>query len=319
MIKSDTSRVYKVFPVLLLLFVNLFFVGCGAGVQRRWPRPADFLPAHHHIDAVPFYPQKINQCGPAALAMVLQWSGVPSDPDKLSGQVFTPSRQGSLQSAMIAAARRNGRVAYPLSEPMELVTEIAAGNPVIVLQNLGLSWYPVWHYAVAIGFDLKRNTIVLHSGETANRKQSQKIFERTWARSNYWGLLVLPPSRLPAEVEQQKYVTAVSGLEKARQWQAAVTGYRTALSRWPNDRYAWMGLGNSYYASGDRKAAEDAFREATRRFPSEGAAFNNLAQVLWEQGKSAAALQAARKAVALGGPLIHIYRETLEEIEKGIK
>jgi len=57
---------------------------------------------------------------------------------------------------MIAAARRNGFVAIELAPNLsDLLAEIAAGNPVVVLQNLALDWYPAWHYAVAIGYDLK--------------------------------------------------------------------------------------------------------------------------------------------------------------------
>jgi hypothetical protein len=31
--------------------------------------------------------------------------------------------------------------------------EVAAGNPVLVLQNLSFAWAPVWHYAVVMGYD----------------------------------------------------------------------------------------------------------------------------------------------------------------------
>ncbi len=70
---------------------------------------------------------------------------------------------------MIGAARRHGRVAYVISSPEELLVEVAAGNPVIVLQNLGLSWVPVWHYAVVIGYDGDADMVTLHSGETPGK------------------------------------------------------------------------------------------------------------------------------------------------------
>jgi hypothetical protein len=54
---------------------------------------------------------------------------------------------------MIGAARRHGRLAYLITGPDSMFEEVAAGHPVIVLQNLGLSWYPVWHYAVVVGYD----------------------------------------------------------------------------------------------------------------------------------------------------------------------
>jgi tetratricopeptide (TPR) repeat protein len=249
--------------------------------------------------------------------MALEWSGIDTDPQALVSEVFTPSLQGSLQSAMIAAARRHGRVAYSMSGLDGMLRELAAGHPVIVLQNLGLSWYPIWHYAVVVGYDLEGGLVKLHSGVTPGKPVSLRVFTRTWARSDYWGLLVLPPSRLPATASEQAYVTAVLGLEKTRQWGAAVDAYTTALTRWPDSLTARLGLGNSYYALGDLESAEVAFRAATRRFAADGSAFNNLAQVLWEQGRSQEALAAARRAVELGGPLVEVYRKTLAEIGAG--
>lgn len=303
-------------PVILLLIVNLMLGGCGV-LHRQWPQPSEHLPARHDLDSVPFYPQKAFQCGPAALAMALRWSGISADPNTLAPEVFTPSRKGSLQLAMIGAARRHGRIAYSVFGLDAMLEEVSAGHPVIVLQNLGLSWHPVWHYAVVIGYDLNQGDVILHSGVTRRKRLSLRVFENTWTRSDHWGLLVLPPTRLPATVTEHAYVSAVLGLEKASQWRGAVKGYCTALVRWPDNLYARIGLGNSYYALGDKESAEAAFREATRRSPTNGSAFNNLAQVLWEQGKQQDALEAAIMAVKLGGPLVNVYRKTLEEIQAG--
>jgi hypothetical protein len=218
---------------------------------------------------------------------------------------------------MIAAARRHGRIAYSISSPDAMLTEIGAGHPVLVLQNLGLSWKPVWHYALVVGYDLDQGIVILHSGNTPRKRLSLRVFENTWARSDHWGLLVLPPTRLPATATEYAFVSGVVGLEKAGQWQAAVEGYKTALARWPNSLGAHMGLGNSYCALGDKDSAEAAFRIATHRFPTNGATFNNLAHVLWKQEKHEEALKAARKAVELGGPLVNTYRKTLEQIKAG--
>jgi len=286
-------------------------------LSRQWPQPTEALPIRHDLDTVPFYPQEAYQCGPASLAMTLTWSGIPVDPEAITPEVFTPSLKGSLQSAMISAARRRGRVAYPISGPEAMLEEVAAGHPVIILQNLGLSWYPVWHYAVVVGYDLEIGIVLLHSGVTSRKRLSQRVFDNTWARGGYWGLLVLPPSLLPATATEHNYVSAVLRLEKARQWQAAIEGYNTALVRWPNSLSARMGLGNSYYALGDLVSAEATFREAARRFPTNGMAYNNLAQVLWERDNRKEALEAARKAVDLGGPLAEEYRRTLKEIQAG--
>jgi len=250
--------------------------------------------------------------------MALTWSGLPISAADLVDEVYTPSRKGSLQMAMIGASRRHGRLAYEISGRDALFAEIAAGYPVIILQNLGLSWYPLWHYAVVIGYDQNQGHIMLHSGATPHKLMPFGVFDKTWARGNYWGLLVLPPHQLPALAEATPYVKAVLGLEAAGQFQAAITGYQTASARWPESLAARMGLGNSYYAIGNLQLAEDAFRNALSAHPGAGAAYNNLAQVLLEQGRKTEALEAARKAVSLGGPLRAAYQETLREIQTEI-
>ena len=293
----------------------LIFNGCAAVSIKNWHQNAAHLPAQFELNTVPFYPQEKYQCGPASLAMTLGWSGLQITPDALTPQVYTPSLKGSLQPAIVAAARRQGRIAYEIAGADALLREIAAGHPVIVLQNLGLSWIPVWHYAVVIGYDLNAEVIILHSGITNQKITPLRTFENTWNRSKYWGLVVLPPNRLPATAEESAYVKAVVGLEKARQWTAAIVAYKTALIRWPQSLPAHIGLSNSYYALGDLKSAEEVLGKTTKRFPEEGIAFNNLAQVLWEQGKKQEALEAARHAVKLGGPLVEQYQRTLDEIQ----
>ena len=72
-----------------------------------------------------------------------------------------------------------------------MLTEIAAGNPVIIFENLALSWLPQWHYALALGYDLQRQEIILHSGHDANFRWDLSKFERSWMLGDYWGLVVL--------------------------------------------------------------------------------------------------------------------------------
>jgi predicted Zn-dependent protease len=263
------------------------------------------------------YPQEAQQCGAAALAMVLHWSGLPTTPEALVPEVYSPALKGSLQPAIVGAARRAGRVAYPLSGTKALLQEVVAGHPVIVLMNLGLSWYPKWHYAVVTGYDLSEGFVVLHSGKIEPEYLPFRVFQNTWVRSHRWGLLVLRPDDLPVTAGETAYLSAVLGVEKARRWHEAVKGYQTALQQWPGSLPALMGLGNSFYALGDLSRAERAFQDAVRLHPTSGAALNNLAQVLWEEGQREKALAAAKKAVALGGPLADTYRKTLQEIQSG--
>jgi tetratricopeptide (TPR) repeat protein len=279
------------------------------------PDPRIGIPIRHELMDVPFFPQQDHQCGPAALAAALQWTGVNVSPFDLSSEVYTPSLQGSLQSALTGAARRHGRVAYAIYGTEELLIQVAAGHPVLVLQNLALSWHPVWHYAVVVGYDLQSQSIVLRSGQTARKEISFQLFSRTWARSQQWAICVLSPTQLPERPDEWRYLEAILGLEKAGRFAEAIDGYRTALTCWPQSFAASMGIGNSFYALRDLNQAADALRTTVRLHPAQSAAYNNLAQVLGELGLWQEALQAARKAVTLGGPMQPVYVRTLNQIE----
>jgi hypothetical protein len=302
---------------LLCVIVTLFSAGCGGRALQDPLRDTGRFPDKARVEEVPFYPQDDYQCGPAALAMVLAWSGISISPGELVPETYTPGKQGSLQSALVAGARRHGRIAYPFSGPDMLFAEIAAGRPVIVLLNLAFSWYPKWHYAVAIGYDRNSGTVTLHSGTQAAEQLSFRVFHNVWKRSEYWGLSILPPSDTVMHPDEEKWLQAIVGLERAGQWQSAAVAYGKATELWPHSHNAWIGLGNSRYRLRDPAGAAAAFHEAIRVRPASGIAYNNLAQVLAQAGQYEEAEKAARQAVSLGGPLLETYARTLNEILTG--
>jgi hypothetical protein len=147
--------------------------------------------------------------------MALGWTGLAVAPAELAPQVYTEERQGSLQLSVVAAARRAGRLAVQIRGLRELFAELAAGNPVVVLQNLGLDWWQVWHYAVAVGYDLDRNVVILNSGARERREVPLSTFDRTWRRADAWGLVVTPPDRPPALRDPERLRAARDALTRA--------------------------------------------------------------------------------------------------------
>ncbi|MDO8705273.1 MAG: PA2778 family cysteine peptidase [Sulfuricaulis sp.] len=310
------TRTARIFPGGFLLLAFLLATGCTTPQTDRIRATADALPRPVELTTVAFFPQEEYHCGPAALATTLNWAGVPVTPAELASQVYLPGRQGSLQLELIGAARRHGRIPYVLRPELESVfAEVAAGNPVLILQNLSFWWYPKWHYAVVVGFDLKHDRMVLRSGREQRHVVPIEVFERTWRRGDYWAMVVMPPDRLPFTAEEIPYVQAVAPLERLSRWQETSVAYATALDRWPKSLAARMGLGNSRYAQADVRGAEAAFRQATQEHPDAAVAFNNLAQVLADQNRYHQAHAAARRAVELGGPQSETFHETLKQIE----
>jgi tetratricopeptide (TPR) repeat protein len=288
--------------------------GCASSLQsNRLAHTPGELARPVELTEIPFFPQEVYQCGPAALATVLNAAGASVSPEALAPQVYLPERRGSLQLELIAATRRQGYVPYVLEPQLaDVLSEVAVGNPVLVLQNLGLKWYAKWHYAVVVGFDLSKGVIILRSGRESRHVVSLKLFERTWRRGGYWAMLATAPGQSPATAVEEHYVRAIMGLERVDRWQEAAVAYTTALSRWPHSRIALLGLGNSHYALGDLVRAEAAYREAIHYHPTAAPLHNNLAQVLAEQGRLQEAGDAAREAVRLGGPLLAQAQHTLQ-------
>jgi tetratricopeptide (TPR) repeat protein len=306
------------------LAAGVFFLallgGCASLVPQtealRQSRPAA-LPDRVELAEVPFFPQKDYQCGPAALATSLASFGVKVMPDELVGQVYLPARHGSLQVEMLAAARRYGLVSYPLAPRFEdLLREVAAGTPVIVLQNYGVWPFRIWHYAVVAGYDYDKGELLLRSGEKERLKIPFAIFEYTWKDSAYWAMVTVPPQRIPVTASEPAYLAAIAAMERVADPHAAKTAYATFLGRWPDNPSAVLGLANSHYALGELRPAEAVLRPAVERHPDSVALLNNLAQVLSDQGQQAEALGFVRRAKQLGGPLATTVAETEALIER---
>ncbi|EAU56166.1 PA2778 family cysteine peptidase [Mariprofundus ferrooxydans] len=266
-----------------------------------------------HVEGVPFFPQQDHQCGPASLAMALNHAGASLSPDLLRSGLFVPGREGSLQVEMLALPRRYGYVAYPLIPQLgSILRAVEAGHPVVVLQNLGLSVAPQWHYAVVTGFDLAKGSIRLHSGETPDYQLALSTFERTWKRAGSWAMVAHRAGELPVAVTENAYFRAVTVLEHSRK-REALLAYVAATRRWPRSLAAWMGVGNSRYALADLKGAAEAFIKASKADPLAAEPLNNLAQIRMEQGDLDAAMALADQAIERDKQSV-LYLQTRDEV-----
>ena len=302
------------------LGLALLLGACASPTPVLQPHlPGDLRSASLELDSTPFYPQTLHQCGPAALAMVLGAAGVDVTPQVLSPQVFVPAREGSLQAELVAATRRYGRLPYVIAPGIgSLLDALQAGRPILVLQNLGTHSFPVWHYAVVIGYRADRDEVILRSGTTRREITPAQHFLRTWQLADLWGLVVLRPGELPDGVNPDDYLKAVADLESIGQTRAAGLAYAAATRRWPENATAWLGLGNTEFKSGSLAQAERSYRRAIRAAPGYPAAYNNLAEVQAGRGCFDAALATLDSALVLSGDaarrLRGVLRRTRQEI-----
>lgn len=220
------------------------------------------VPTRAQIDGVPLIQQAAFFCGPTSIAMVMQWAGSEITQEDVAALAFSPGAGGTYLADMIGSSRRLGQLAVEINTFDQLIAEVSAGHPVIVFQNLGLGIAPVWHYGVVTGFDFDKDEVYLNSGQLDQMVMPFVVFERTWRRGDFWGLVVLPPDQLPASVPETKVLSAAAALERVGQFEAAETLYETGAAQWPNNWLWQFGLGNTRYAKGDLRGARTALRRA---------------------------------------------------------
>ena len=279
---------------------------------------------HHHekveLTDVPFYPQVTDQCGPAALATVLNSANIPVTPEELRSRVYIPDREGSLQLELLAATRHYGRIPYVINPDLNaLLAELQSGRPVLILQNLGPKLMPIWHYAVVVGYLPDERKFVLRSGDKQRLLMSSRSLVRTWQRADSWAIVALRPGNLPALVTPEKYLRSVAAIEAVGDITNAIAAYRTATEEWPQNDLAWLGLGNASYAEGELHAARYAYQKVLETKPEHAIALNNLSQVYAELGCRDDALEtinSALSAVNTGDPVYRHLSLTLEEVKQ---
>jgi len=303
----------KHFRLFLALYTLLAISGC-ARVSSEWIAIQNNNPPII-ANEVPFFAQEKYQCGPAVMEMLLANTGTYTTQEELIPLIYTPSKKGSLQSAMVAGARRYDKIPYVFYGPDTLISELKQGRPAGVLLNLGLSFAPRWHYAVVTGVDFENDRIIMHSGLDKDMRMKLATFDHTWNRANYWGIYILNPDDIPLTAEPIRYVESVSVFEKMGRYDIALTAYTAAFAKWSDNLFVMLGLSNTYYALNDLENAEKILERAVSLFPQNSEALNNYAYVLYKNGKKDKALIYAEKALKNSAGSLKAYQETLDEIK----
>ncbi len=302
----------------MLIFL-LGISACATTPQTRQllDHPPD-IPPLVELEDVPFYPQKKYQCGPAALATVINYYQQSTSPDQLLPLVYIPQLKGSLQAEMLAAVRQYKLL--PVEQDGQLssiLSEVAAGHPVLVLQNLGYGFYPFWHYAVVVGYDLENQQLIMRSGEIKRLVRSFDVFERTWERSSYWSVVVVPPEVMPQSVSQDRFTEAAVALESKLLPDINSKMYQNGFRRWPQNYILLMGLANAAFAKQDYAQAEILYTQATQLDRQRAEGWNNLAYAQLLQGKFTAAVLSVNQALELDPDNLE-YQSSKREIMSSV-
>lgn len=172
---------------ILALWMALWTAGTAAEPSGVW------------LD-VPFVKQEKNECGVAAIAMVMRYwmkgeSGTPpgAEPAEIRRSIYSRNARGVFASDMQRYFQDQGFRAFVFEGGWaDLKHHLAQGRPLIVCLE-GDARGAALHYVVVTGLDWQPELVLLN--DPAQRKLiklDRKSFEKSWHAAGNWTLLALP-------------------------------------------------------------------------------------------------------------------------------
>ena len=191
--------------------------GCAGSVAPEIKR----LPERVELSGR-FYKGVANQSGPQVLASMLSQQNIVITPGLLDKPLHLPGAEAQLQQNMVNLAREYGMVVYPLDATLPaLLTQVAAGYPVMVRFTEGSAMWAEPRYAILTGYNRQKQTVLLRAGMSQRTLMSFSSFESAFKDAGGWAVLIQNPTQIPAQVDQQRWLKAANDLAQAGQEPAA--------------------------------------------------------------------------------------------------
>jgi hypothetical protein len=287
--------------VLLLLFGG---TGCVSRYPRAVERVREGRSAGIVLDGVPCIRQTKNQCGPAALEMVMGFWLESLDSEEIAARVFNEEAGTTSVQSMGGFLPPPGYwTSAGYFDGPGLINRLESGLPIIVLLERTRPNFFGGHYYVVHGVDRTRELLFLSSGAKCDQLMSWPYFEYLWERTGHWLMFVCP---LNAGVENWELS---AGEHVDRGWHFERNGmpamaeldYFQALALDPGLVQARINAGNLLMSQERWSEAESLFREGLSLRPGQPQLLNNLAWVLGEEGSIQQGLEIADTLVQREG------------------
>ena len=264
------------------------------------------------IQAVPFEKWlKRNYCGPACLAMVLNyWDETRSfSQQKITDDIYDSESKATYNSEMVLYPRSKGFESYSFQGNLRILKDVVGkGIPVIVLTKT-IKQIAKGHYRVVIGFDDDKDQIIFHDPYFGGRHaMTSKNFLKVWElgkgrNQSRWMMAVVPgQSPFPFPALQKDPLTSInlatayyrrSDFIKSReQWEKV----RESLS---GDPYPLYSLAMVSLREGKAEEAETYALKALSLDAKSAYAHDVLGLAYANQGRIVEAVQSLEQALRL--------------------
>jgi hypothetical protein len=163
---------------------------------------------------------------------MLSQQGIVITPGLLDKPLHLPGGEAQLQQNMQNLAREYGMVVYPLDSNLPaLLTQVAAGYPVMVRFTEGSALWAEPRYAILSGYNRQKQTVLLRAGMEQRLMMGFGSFESAFKDAGGWAVLIQNPTQLPAQVDQQRWLKAANDLAQAGQEQAAAKAKKALVAQ----------------------------------------------------------------------------------------
>lgn len=151
----------------------------------------ELKPVHSTLLDVPFFPQEAHQCGPAALASILNYLGSQTTPAEIASEIYSESAGGVLGTDLENYSSKQGFTATSYKGNIEdIKARIDANMPLIILVDHGKWVYSRPHFMAVVGYT--DSGVIVHTGKDKFKKISLRELEGPWAKCDNWTLLIRP-------------------------------------------------------------------------------------------------------------------------------
>lgn len=259
---------------LILLFLGLGFYSCSSTRQKDDWQLRKAQAKTVQLD-VPFIAQKSNECGPTTMTMLARYLGKKETYGEIKEMVMSPKARGSFQQDMIAASRRLGLTPYKVKGFDRITQYVHFGHPVLVYQDIGNIWVKNWHFALVVGYNYQKKTLLLHSNQEKYLTQDIDEFLESWSKGDEWAYVVTTPNNIPVDTTYEEALDNALVFEKLKKEDDAVKLYQAMITKWPNRYESYAGMANLYFSKGEMDKARYLYSKALELSPNHQGLQNN--------------------------------------------